>query len=97
MSKQTDIDDTRQQVATRAAYRCEVCGKPTPWGRGQLAHRIPQRKRNLKKYGKRIIHHPRNLAWTCSLECNAAVSLGAHTAEIERLAEDIRRYLWNNE
>ena len=92
----SDIDDTRLTVAARARYHCEVCGKPTPLGRGQMAHRIPQRKRNLKKYGKAVIHHPRNLAWTCGLECNAAVSLGAHTAEIERLADEIRRELWQN-
>lgn len=87
--KQQQIDDTRQIVAHRAGYRCEVCGKPTPLTDGQMAHRIPQRKHNLRLYGAAVIHHPLNIAWTCSLECNGKVSLGEHRWHIQALASEI--------
>lgn len=52
--------------------RCEVCGcRLTPDNNAQLAHRIP--KGQVKKYSKKIIHHPLNLAIVCSIKCNSAV------------------------
>jgi len=49
----------------------------------QIAHRIPQTKRNLKVYGKAILHHPLNLATVCSLKCNSAVLLSPATHPLE--------------
>lgn len=65
------LDELRIQIHARSGGRCEVCGKPIAVTETQLAHRIPQSKMNLKKYGKEIIHHRMNLAATCSLRCNA--------------------------
>lgn len=93
MSRQSDIEDTTRYVAQRAGYRCEVCGKPTPLFDGQLAHKIPQRKHLLKLYGSMVIHHPLNMVWTCSLECNAKVSIGGRVIEIERLVSRIKAAL----
>jgi hypothetical protein len=88
------VDETRFVVAVRAGHCCEICGKRLPVGEGQLAHRIPQRKHLVGKYGAEVIHHPMNLKWTCSLECNAKASLGEHTAQIEELACEIAKEIW---
>ena len=88
-----EIDDTRRYVFARAGWACEVCGKPLSAGQAQLGHRIPQNTRNLARYGKRVIHHPDNLAATCSLACNAAVDIRNHPIEIAALVKKIRAKL----
>lgn len=75
MDKTVQIEDTAKIVAARAHYHCEACGRQTPLTAGQLAHRVPQTERYLKLYGPERIHHPLNLAWTCSLECNGRMDL----------------------
>lgn len=88
--QQLEFYDTRTAVFSRAGYRCEVCGKPLNLvSHPQIAHRIPQATRFLVKYGKRVIHHPMNLAATCCLECNAAVDIRNHPQEIRSLIEKI--------
>lgn len=50
--------------------RCAVCGiGPST----QLAHRMSQSKANLRKYGKKKVHHHFNLVPVCGLKCNSAV------------------------
>lgn len=85
------LDETRRYVYARAGYRCEVCGGllNVP----QLAHRIPQTASNLKRYGKKIIHHPVNLIAACSLRCNAAVDIRNHPAEIAAIVAKIKEEL----
>ena len=85
-----DLMAVRHNKWREAGGRCEVCRKPTPLHLGQLAHRIPQRKWCVKKWGADVIHHPLNLAWTCSLECNAAVSIGGWPVRCAELVEEIR-------
>jgi len=87
------IDETRRYVFARAGWACEVCGAPLSAGSAQLAHRIPQNTRNLTRYGKRVIHHPDNMAATCSLKCNAAVSIGGKPLAIAALVAQIRAKL----
>lgn len=90
-SKEHDtIAETRVRVWNRAGGMCEVCGEDLSWATFQMAHRIPQRKWLLKKYGKEVIHHHMNLAATCSLRCNNAVSIAAHPVEISSLVEQIQ-------
>ena len=95
MNKQDKINETRLTVFKRDGWRCKRCGRRlamegiTP----QLAHRIPQRKYNIKKYGKEVIHHPMNLVAVCSLNHNAYFDLGVKSAEIEQLANKIRKVL----
>ena len=81
---------TRFKVAHTAGYKCEVCGKPTAIHDGQLAHRIPQRKWCIRKWGAEVLHHPLNLAWTCSTGCNAAVSIAGWPVRCAELVERIR-------
>lgn len=84
------IEETKRYVFARDRYTCVVCGlSASIYGTAQLAHRIPQTKANLRKYGERIVHHPLNLATTCSLKCNAAVDIRNHPREIEALVERI--------
>ena len=85
------LDDTRLEVFSRAGWKCEVCGAPLNLvAHPQLAHRIPQATRFLVRYGKRVIHHPMNLAATCCLECNAKVDIRHHPKEIEALVRRIQ-------
>ncbi len=85
--------DKRQEIFAKAMYLCEVCGRHLSKGQPQLAHRINQSKMNIKKYGKEIIHSPLNLAPTCSLKCNAKVSLYGKTQSISDLVEKIKSVL----
>lgn len=96
--EQEEMIATRHRVWLRAGFRCEVCGDPINRDTFQLAHRIPQRKHLLKRYGKKIIHHATNLAATCSERCNAAVSLGEHEmmhrTVIDAIEDEERRSMW---
>lgn len=71
---------------------CRVC-KIAP--SVQLAHRIPQTKAMLKKYGKAIIHHRKNLVPVCGLTCNSAVNIQHKPIEIEKLVNEIEEYIAN--
>lgn len=91
--EQEVLAQTRYLVWNRAGGHCEVCGELLHWNSFQMAHRIPQRKWLVKKYGKAVIHHPDNLAATCSLRCNNAVSIAGSPVEVEALAESIEEKL----
>ncbi|RLG44985.1 MAG: hypothetical protein DRN81_03110 [Thermoproteota archaeon] len=82
--------EMKKHIAAREQYKCFICGKPTPLGFGQLAHRIGQGKVNIKKYGKKVIHHPKNLRWVDSLRCNQKVSIDSRPLEVLELVERIR-------
>lgn len=80
------IRETRMQVYHAAGGRCEICGKPVSLAEGQLAHRIPQRKNFLDRYGEAVIHHQFNFKWTCPTdECNNAASIAGDPKQIEAL------------
>ena len=64
-----DINERKIQIMDRDNWTCQVCGEFAT----QLAHRIPQSKMNIRKYGKRVIHHPLNLVSVCGLRCNSSV------------------------
>ena len=51
---------------------CPVCGKAPST---QIAHRIGQGKRNVKRYGKAVVHHEYNLVPVCGLLCNSRVAI----------------------
>lgn len=86
--KKFEIGETKEYVFQRDGYACQVCGTPVGMNSAQLAHMIPQNKRNLQKYGEQIIHHPENLLTTCSLRCNNAVQVNS-PLEQEAIARDI--------
>jgi len=80
------LADLRSEVYVRDRGCCRYCGKPVPFP-GELAHRIPQTKVNLKKYGKDVIHHKNNLALVCyrSSRCNDGMMIGNDKEETTKL------------
>lgn len=82
--------DRREEIFCQAGYMCEVCGKALRMGQPQLAHRIPQTKANIWKYGSKVIHHRLNLAPVCSLKCNGAVDIRNNPGAIAELLERIK-------
>ena len=87
-------DEVRMLVYRRAGGRCHVCKTRVPWP-GQLAHKIPQSKVMMKKYGRAVIHHPLNMELVCGLYCNDRVSISNHPVAIAELVTKIRRELEN--
>ncbi len=88
-------EDVKRQLYLKQRGRCATCGEPL--GRVfDLAHKIPQTKSNLKKYGKEVIHHPLNMACTCRRAvCNDAQMINPATRpiEAEKLVNKIREAL----
>lgn len=70
-------------MLNKVGWLCEVCGKRLTVQNAQLAHRIPQTKGYMKRYGRRVLHHEYNLACVCSLRCNAHVLIDPKTHPIE--------------
>ena len=81
--KDIEIMDTKMLVFTRDGWRCRYCGAG---GHLQLAHRIPQTKANIAKYGKEIIHHPDNLETTCPTHNSQSLVGQDRTLEAEIVA-----------
>lgn len=73
--------------------RCAHCGASLELVRTELAHRIPQTKGNLRKYGPEIIHHKMNMALVClrSDRCNSGMDIRNHPMEIAELVDRINR------
>lgn len=85
-------DEKRLEIFERDSFTC-ICGcSVMAHGTPQLAHRIPQRKHLFRKFGAEIIHHPINLVSTCSLECNASVSIAQDFGKILEVLMEIREY-----
>ena len=78
------MEAIRRRLWREQRGRCAHCGgllnlrRIETGGAAQLAHRLPQDKVMLRKYGKDIIHHPLNLGLVCSDYCNARVSKRNH-------------------
>lgn len=77
------ISEQKAVLLERDHWTCRVCGQAA----NQLAHRIPQSKMNIKKYGKHVIHHSLNLVSVCSLRCNSSVIING--LEEKSLVADI--------
>lgn len=88
------IRTTFLAIYSRDRGKCVVCGySANRYGTAQLAHVIPNRKHNIRKYGEAVINHPLNLKLTCCLECNAAVSLSNEPIAEAALVRKIRKEL----
>lgn len=75
-------------IADEQKGRCGIC-HAAPMT--QLAHRIPQSKPMLRKYGSQVINHRRNLVGVCCLACNDKASISNHPLEIDKLVTEIRK------
>lgn len=91
--EQLEYAETRAYVYNRAGGYCQVCGNRLNWQTFQLAHKIPQDKRNVKRWGKKVIHHPLNLKATCSQSCNDRVSIRNHPVAQMELIQRIKEAL----
>jgi hypothetical protein len=83
------VGEMREELADAQGWRCEHCGGPFKNG-VQLAHRIPKKKHLISMYGEAVIHHRRNLAAACSLECNAALDIGGNPEAVRKLVAEIK-------
>lgn len=90
--------EKRLQIFRRAGWKCECCGQRLSRDgmHPQLAHIIPQKKRNIKKYGKQVIHHQLNLKAVCSGRCNSAVDINGKDMLIEKLVNKIQDNIDSN-
>lgn len=84
-----DILTMKASKLVEQRYRCGCCRKPIGAG-AQLAHRIPQRKWCISRWGLEVVHHRDNMVLVCGLECNAAVQIDPNSKEAEELAAAIR-------
>jgi len=89
MTQWERIEAKRQEVFDRQGGRCFICGTPLAFHGFQLAHRIPQRKWCIERWGKAVIDHPMNVAGVCGLRCNARAQLDPVSKQAEWLAEQI--------
>jgi hypothetical protein len=83
-----EAEELKLKMYEQAGYRCTVCDKLLQYSEAQLAHKINQGKRNLKKYGSEIIHHRFNMQITCA-GCNSAVLIDHKTEAREALIDRI--------
>lgn len=87
------IEEMRRTVFSEQAGVCWWCRGPLKFSEFELAHRIPQRKWCLKRWGKEVIHHRYNLVGTHRGTCNSAVQLNPDSQDAERLAREIKRVM----
>ena len=89
-----EIHELKVDIFFEQDGKCFVCGKRIPFHQSQMAHRVPQHKKYIKKYGKQVIHHRLNIRITCA-KCNSAVLLdpATHPIEAADLVGEIRREL----
>lgn len=84
------ISEMKVELGYSQNWKCSACGAPLAVQEAELAHRIPQRKYLLAKYGPEVIHHRLNMALTHHGACNDAVSIGGQPLACEKLAAEIR-------
>jgi hypothetical protein len=80
------------EVMTRDKFRCVKCHKPLGFT-GAPAHRIANKKDNLKIHGKKIINHPFNIGYACRTNiCNDKWNIGYKPEKCKRLVHLIENY-----
>jgi hypothetical protein len=92
-----EILQMRTLVFSEQEARCWYCGEPLRYLHLELAHRVPQRKWCIQKWGKAAIHHRRNMVATHSGYCNSMAQLDPESKEAEALMASIRKELESEE
>lgn len=80
----------REDKYVAQAGRCGVCNRHVRFAMFQLAHRIPQRKWCVERWGEEVIHHPKNIVGVCGLACNARAQMNPVSVFAEMHAAEIR-------
>jgi 5-methylcytosine-specific restriction endonuclease McrA len=89
-----ELIEKRREIFQRDLFTCQFCGVSIfRYGTPQLAHKISQSAMNIKKYGKEVIHHTKNMASVCCLKCNDAMNIGFKTKQADELAQYIETLL----
>ena len=85
------VAEMQRRVWREQRGECHVCGKRLMLDEMELAHRVPQDKPMLRRYGEGRIHHRRNLRGVCrgADACNSGVSLRNHPQDEARLMAEI--------
>lgn len=65
--------EIRKKKYIQQNQKCFFCKKELNFMLSQLAHVVPQTKKNIKKYGENKIHHENNMRLVCSQNCNSKV------------------------
>lgn len=89
---QIEIAELKLRKAEEQKGLCPRCGEKLPAG-AQLAHKINQGPRNMRKYGKAIIDHPFNMDLTCPGICNKLTLIDNKPVEklalLDKIIEDL--------
>ena len=96
---QWKIQEMKEQKFTEQHGICAGCNKEFRIGDvTELAHRIPQRKWTIAKYGAEVIHHALNMKLTHNGFCNSAVQINVNAAElVEDLVNKIKEAIENGQ
>ena len=85
------IQETRGKLYSDQNALCWWCHLPMAFNDFELAHRVPQRRWCLDRWGAAAVQHPRNLVATHSGYCNARAQLDPESAEAEVHMQSIRK------
>ena len=75
------IGDLKNELCEEQGFACACgCRAHVQADQCDLAHRVPETKRNLKQHGKAVIHHRLNLGAVPAgrLDCNKRVEIPRH-------------------
>lgn len=89
------IAERRFEVYQQQSGRCFTCGMPMPYTEFELAHRIPQRKWCIKRWGQDVVHA--STVGTHRGGCNSGAQLDPNSLAAEKLAATLRRDLRKEE
>ena len=87
------IREQRFRIFSEQSGLCSSCGLPMSITEMELAHRIPQRRWTIKRFGAAVIHHRKNLRGTHPGRCNSKSQLNPDSIYAEDLAREIERDL----
>jgi hypothetical protein len=85
------IGQLKAEVYAAQAGFCWYCQEPMKFMTFELAHRAPQRKWLIEKWGSRVIHHPRNVVGTHPGYCNGRAQLDPNSLECDEHLAAIRK------
>ena len=88
-----EANEKKIQIYNVRGGMCQVCYKIISLAESQLAHKISKSRQNIKKYGKEVIHHPKNIILTCGDKfgrCNDSVNISGNPMKVAELIEEIK-------
>ena len=91
MSRRSEaLRDQRDRLYAERGGVCETCRCSVPFTDFTLAHRIPEAKWAIRKYGWAVIDHDLNKTVTHRGDCNDAENIQNDPMACDELAAEIR-------